>query len=90
MAEIKLKQVQISYGIARGDLETKLNQARKFLDEKHRVKLEMRLKGRQNAHPDIALQKMQEAVDALSAPGILIEKKPTVDGRNISAQLRAK
>ena len=88
--EVKLKQVQLSYGIAQGDLKTKLTQAKKFLDDGCRVKIEMRLKGRQNAHPDIALQKMRESVDSLKAPNIIVEKVPTLDGKNIIAQLKAK
>lgn len=90
MTEVKLKQVQLSYGIAAGDLRVKLAQAKKFLEDGCRVRVEMRLKGRQNAHPEIALQKMKEAVESLKAPNIIVEKQPTLDGKNVLTQLKAK
>lgn len=87
---MKLKQIQLSYNIAKGDLETKLRHAKKHLDAGCRVKLEMKLKGRQNVHTDIGLQKMQEAVTALTCQGLLVERPPLLNGNMIIAQLRMK
>jgi translation initiation factor IF-3 len=88
--ERKLKTIQLGYNIAQGDLDTKTKHAREFLDKGHRVKIEMRMKGRQNAHPDIALEKMKGVVESLMEPRIVVEKKPTLDGKTVIAQLIAK
>lgn len=88
--ERKLKTIQLGCNIAQGDLDVKTKRAKEFLDKGHRVKIEMRMKGRQNAHPDIALEKMKAVVESLTEPKIVIEKKPTLDGKTIIAQLIAK
>ena len=82
--------MQLSYNIAEGDLSIKLKKAKEFLDEGHRVKIELKLKGRQNAHPDIGLQRVNDAVERLKGPTVIIEKQPTADGKMIWAQLRDK
>lgn len=90
MVDIKVKQLQVSYGIAEGDLKVKLKKAQELLDEGCRVKFEMRLKGRQNAHPDIGMQKMQQILEALRSPRLIVERQPTLDGKMIMMQLRCK
>jgi translation initiation factor IF-3 len=90
--EPKLKTIRISYGIAEGDLTTRVRQATDLLQKGCRVRLEMRLKGRQNAHPDIALAKMLEVYQRLMEPKVdgkyVQERTPLVDGNNVVAQLR--
>lgn len=88
--ERKLKTIQVSYGIAQGDLDTKVRQAREHLDKGCRVKFEMRMKGRQNAHPDIALGKMSDIIEGLKEPRIVVEKHPVLNGKIVEAMLVAK
>lgn len=85
--ERKLKTIRLGYNIAQGDLNTKTRHASEFLEKGHRVKIEMQMKGRQNAHPDIALEKMKSMVESLTEPRVVVEKKPTLDGKTVIAQL---
>lgn len=83
----KLKTIRISYNIGRGDLETKVRQAREHLERGCRVKLEMRLRGRENEHAGLALILMKGTVASLTTPTTVIERPPTQSGRSIEAQL---
>lgn len=85
--ERKLKTIQLTPVIAQGDLETKMRHMKEFLEKGCRVKIEMRLKGRQNMHTDLALQKMDAVMLSLQNPRLVIEKKPTLDGKTIIAQV---
>ena len=49
----ELKTVQFRPGIGDNDLETKIRKVREFLDEKHRVCLSMRFKGREITHQEL-------------------------------------
>lgn len=66
-------------------MNTKIRQAIEHLSKGCRVKLEMKLKGRQNAHPDVALEKMDSMITLLKAPRIVVEKEATLSGRTIEA-----
>lgn len=85
-----MKTIQVSYNIAEGDLKTKTRQAKEHLDKGCRVKIELRMKGRQNAHPDIALERVRSMVSELTDPKIVIEKQPTLNGKTVEAMLIAK
>ncbi len=64
----KLKEIQLGFNIAAGDIETKAKQAEKFLKEGDKVKVSMVLKGREKAMGDLASQKVitfLEATDKL-------------------------
>ncbi len=50
----EVKGVRLSFRIGKGDLELKSNQTKKFLEEGHKVKIEMLLKGRERSHADLA------------------------------------
>lgn len=54
----KLKEIQLGFNIATGDIATKAKQAEKFLKEGDKVKVTMVLKGREKAMGDLAKNKM--------------------------------
>ncbi|OGZ72465.1 MAG: translation initiation factor IF-3 [Candidatus Staskawiczbacteria bacterium RIFCSPLOWO2_01_FULL_38_12b] len=54
----KLKEIQLGFNIALGDIETKAKQAEKFLKEGDKVKISMVLKGREKAMGDLAQKKV--------------------------------
>lgn len=56
----EIKGVRLSPRIGQHDLETKARQSNGFLQKKHPVKLELRFRGREIAHQDIAQAKIQE------------------------------
>lgn len=52
--EIEIKGIRLSLRTGKHDLEIKANQAKKFLDQGNKVKIEMILKGRERTHIDLA------------------------------------
>ncbi len=79
---VELKEVQLSMTIDVGDLNVKAKQARKFLDAGNKVKVSIRLRGRQMAHSSLAKDVMARFAEGLSDVGV-IEKPMNMEGRNI-------
>ncbi len=65
----RMKELQISPAIDPHDLETKLNQAIKFLCEDMKVRVKLRFKGRQKAHKEIGFQVVNQFVKDIAAYG---------------------
>jgi translation initiation factor IF-3 len=59
----KLKEIQLGFNIAAGDIETKAKQAEKFLADGDKVKIGMILKGREKAMGEFAKKKIQFFVE---------------------------
>jgi len=78
----ELKEVWLSMTIDQHDLETKAKHARKFLIAGDKVKVSIRMRGRQQAHANIGVQVMQDffaVVEDISTQ----DKKPSTEGRSI-------
>jgi translation initiation factor IF-3 len=61
----ELKGIRLSFKIKGGDLETRINQAKKFLEAGNQVKIEMILKGREKAMSKNARESIQEFINGL-------------------------
>lgn len=65
------KEVWLSPSIGEHDLLIKINHAKKFLEEGHRVHLRLKYKRRENAHRElgfVVIQKMIEALAEIASP----------------------
>lgn len=62
-----LKEIRLTYTISDHDLETRVNQAEKFLQKGNRVRVTLRLRGRQNALEGFAREKIQKFMKALES-----------------------
>lgn len=65
--KIDTKGIRLSVRISRNDLEMRINQAAKFLEKGHKLKLELVLKGRERTHPEKAVEIINSFVAELSA-----------------------
>jgi len=61
----ELKGIRIGFNISSHDLETKANAAERFLKKGDKVKIEMRLRGRQKALQGHAREKIEEFLEIL-------------------------
>ena len=86
---IEIKEVQLSLNIDTHDLETKINHAIRFLKAGNRVKVSIRLRGREMAHPDRGFEVMEQFAETVSEYGA-IEKAPKLENRNILMFIAAK
>ncbi|KIL53267.1 translation initiation factor IF-3 [Jeotgalibacillus alimentarius] len=83
---INLKEVRLSPGIEEHDFNTKLRNARKFLEKGDKVKASIRFRGRAITHKEIGqrvLERFAEECKDLST----VETKPKMDGRSMFLML---
>ena len=83
---VKVKEVQLSCRIDTHDFETRVNQARKFLQGGDKVKAVIRFKGREMAHLDMGRSVIDRFIEACSDVGSN-EKPPVQEGRFLSVVL---
>lgn len=52
---VELKEIRLSLNIDTNDFNTKVNQAAKFLQQGHKLKVSIRFRGREMAHTSLGL-----------------------------------
>lgn len=80
---LELKEYRLSVTIDTHDFETKLKNARGYVEKGHKVKVSVRFKGRQIAHPELGKDVIVKFADRLSDVGEISEL-PKLEGRSIS------
>ena len=78
----ELKEIWLSMTIDKHDLETKAKQAGKFILDGDKVKVSIRMRGRQQAHSDIGVEVMQKFFEILKDIAVQ-EKNAYREGRSI-------
>lgn len=79
---INVKEVRLTPGIGDHDFETKLKNARKFLEKGDKVKVAVRFRGRAITHKGLGrdvLDRFAEEVKDIA----IVEQKPKMEGRNM-------
>lgn len=79
---VELKEIQLSRTIGEHDLEVKAKHGRRFLTEGNKIKVVLRMKGREQAYTKTAIEVVKSFYERLSDLGT-IDKEPEVVGRNI-------
>ena len=79
---VELKEVQLSATIEENDIQTKLKNAVKFLEEGDKVKVSIRFRGRQIAHANIGVQIMLDFAKRIEEIGN-VERRPLLEGRHM-------
>jgi translation initiation factor IF-3 len=78
----ELKEIWLSMTIDLHDVETKAKQARKFVSNGDKIKVSIRMKGRQQARPELGVEVMNKFFSLVEDVAV-IDKKPLTEGRNI-------
>ena len=86
---INIKEVRLSPTIDVNDFNTKLRNARKFLEKGDKVKASIRFKGRAITHKEIG-QKVLDRLAEETADLATVEQKPKMDGRSMFLVLAPK
>lgn len=58
----EIKGIRLSFKMGQHDIEVRSKQSRKFVDQGHKVRLEILLKGRERAHRNLAVEKLKTFV----------------------------
>ncbi|MBP6103151.1 MAG: translation initiation factor IF-3 [Leptotrichiaceae bacterium] len=72
--QIALKELRIKPHIDEHDMNTKISQIKKFIEKEHKVKVSLRLLGREKAHADTAIKVLDEIASHFEEIAV-IEKK---------------
>ena len=86
---VEIKEVRLGLNIDVGDFNTKVAQATRFLQHGDKVKVNIRFRGREMAHPEMGLEPMRRFAEALAELAV-IEKPAKLEGRNMMMFLAPK
>ena len=86
---VEVKEYRLSPVIDVGDFETKLRNASKYLEKGHKIKLSIRFKGRQMAHPELGEEVMVRFANKVEDIAV-VEQKAKLEGRNMTMLLAPK
>ena len=83
---VELKEIRLSMTIDIGDIAVKTKQCLKFLEAGNKVKVSIRMKGRENARAYQGVKVMQDFFEGLGEKAVQ-DKKPSAEGRMITMML---
>lgn len=79
---IETKEIRLSLNIDIGDFNTKVKKATKFLSQGNKLKVSIRFRGREMAHPEIGHGVMKRFAEAIAEFGS-VEKPSKLEGRHM-------
>ena len=86
---VTVKEIRLRPGIESNDLNTKANNAIKFLKKGDKVKVELRFRGRELGHKDIGKEVMLKFIDIVKEFGEPT-KAPAFEGNNMVVMIDPK
>ena len=86
---IEVKEVRLSLNIDINDFNTKLRNAIKFLSDGNKVKVSVRFRGREMAHPELGSTILQKFIDGCAEVGS-VDKQPKLEGRSMVVVISSK
>ena len=88
-AGAKLKEIEFTVRIEKGDFNTKVRHAEEFLDHGNKVKLRLKFRGREMAHTELGLA-MAQKIEADVKDEVTIEQWPRLEGRQMHMMIAPK
>ena len=79
---VELKEIYLSMTIDIGDLNVKAKKTLEILADGNKVKVSIRMRGRQQAHASMGVDVMKRFFDMLGGKAVM-DKAPMTEGRNI-------
>ncbi len=79
---VELKEIQLSMTIDIGDLNVKAKKTVEMLGEGNKVKVSIRMRGREQSRASMGVDVMQRFFDMLGGKAVM-DKPPKTEGRNI-------
>ena len=79
---VELKEIYLSMTIDIGDLNVKAKKTMEMLSDGNKVKVSIRMRGRQQAHASMGIDVMKRFFEMLGDKAVM-DKEPKTEGRNI-------
>jgi len=86
---VEIKEIRMSPSIDTNDLNTKIKNATKFLNDGNRVKVSVRFRGREMAHTNLGEKLLMDFAEACAEVATM-EKNPKLEGRFMAMFLTPK
>ena len=86
---VEVKEVRLSPNIDTNDLNTKINNAKKFISKGNKVKVTLRFRGREMAHVQQSKHILDDFAETLADVAV-VEKPAKMEGRAVSMVLAEK
>ena len=80
---VDIKEVKVRYKIDVHDYNVKINAIKKFIAAGNKVKVVVMLRGREMQHSNLAYDLANRFLADLEGEKLTVEKKPSMDGRNV-------
>lgn len=85
----KLKEIRVRPKTGDHDIDTKINQARKFLEHNDKVLVNVLFRGREVQHQEEGRRILDQILEKLTDVG-KVERSPSMEGRRMSALVSPK
>ena len=82
---VKIKEIQLSILIDVGDINVKAKKANEFIQDGDKVRVVIRMRGRQNKRPELGMKVMDQFFQKME--DAVMEQAPTIEGNTIKMQL---
>lgn len=84
---VDVKEVKIRYKIDTHDYQVRIKNIQKFIVQGNKVKIVIMMRGREMQHSNLAFDLANRFVEDLKDEPMVIEKKPMLEGRNVTLYL---
>lgn len=81
---VDVKEIKIRYKIDTHDYQVRIKSIEKFISQGNKVKIVVMLRGREMQHSNLAFDLANKFVKDLENMPVVIEKKPQLEGRNVT------
>ncbi len=83
---VRMKEVKLRIGTDTNDYNVKMARTEDFLDHGHKVRFQLRFRGRENAHHELGFDMMQRVIDDLKTMG-QADQAPRLAGNTMNMVL---
>ena len=81
---VDVKEVKVRYKIDTHDYQVRIKNINKFIAQGNKVKIVVMLRGREMQHSNLAFELANKFMEDLVGDTIAVEKKPQLEGRNVT------
>jgi translation initiation factor IF-3 len=81
---VDIKEVKVRYKIDTHDYQVRIKNINKFISQGNKVKIVVMLRGREMQHSNLAFDLANKFMEDLVGETIAVEKKPQLEGRNVT------